>query len=162
MLKRKCPKCQIVKDIEEFSIDASRKGGRQCYCRDCQSKIYESKKAIAKEQRKKRYLENKEREKQKMRSYYDSNKSEYYARNAIRRSIRLSASPSWLTQEDKEAMAILYAHSQYLTETTGEPWHVDHIVPLQGKTVCGLHVPWNLQVITAKENLAKNNRFEEP
>ena len=160
MLKRKCPKCQIVKDIEEFSVDASRKGGRQCYCRECQAKIYESKKAIAKEQRRKRYLANKEYEIQKMRTYYKANKSEYFARNAIRRSIRFSASPSWLTPKDKEEMAVLYAHSQYLTETTGKAWHVDHIVPLQGKTVCGLHVPWNLQVITAAENLAKNNKFE--
>lgn len=160
MLKRKCPRCQIVKDIEQFSIDASRKGGRQCYCRECQARIYESNKIKAKEQRKKRYLENKEREKQKMRSYYDSNKTEYYARNALRRSIRISASPSWLTPEDKEVIASLYSEAQRLTESTGEPWHVDHIVPLQGKTVCGLHVPWNLQVITATENLAKNNRFD--
>lgn len=161
MLKRKCPKCQIVKDIEQFSIDVSRKGGRQCYCRECQAKIYESKKAIAKEQRKKRYLENKERETQKMRDYYDANKSDYYARNAIRRSMRISASPSWLTPEDKEAMASLYAQAQQLSASTEEVWHVDHVVPLQGKTVCGLHVPWNLQVITATENLAKNNRFVE-
>lgn len=160
MLKRKCPKCQIVKDIEQFSIDANRKGGRQCYCRECQAKIYKSRKAKASEQRKKRYLENKEREKQKMRSYYESNKSGYSARNANRRSMKLSASPPWLTQEDKEEMALLYVKSQQLTDTTGENWHVDHIVPLQGKIVCGLHVPWNLQVITATENRAKNNRFE--
>lgn len=162
MLKRKCPRCQIVKDIEKFSIDASRKEGRQCYCRECQAQIYEGKRVKAKEQRKKRYLENKEREKQKMCSYYVSNKTEYYARNALRRSMRISASPSWLTPEDREVMASLYSKAQHLTESTGEPWHVDHIVPLQGKTVCGLHVPWNLQVITAAENLSKNNRFEEP
>lgn len=161
MLKRKCPKCQIVKDIGQFSIDVSRKGGRQCYCRECQAKIYESKKAIAKEQRKKRYLENKEREIQKMRDYYDANKSEYYARNAIRRSMRISASPSWLTPEDKEAMASLYAKAQQLSYSTGEVWHVDHVVPLQGKTVCGLHVPWNLQVIPATENLSKSNQWIE-
>lgn len=161
MVKRKCPRCLIVKDIEDFSIDVSRKGGRQCYCRGCQNKIYESKKAIAREQRKKRYLENKEREKQKMRSYYNSNKSEYYARNAMRRSIKISASPSWLTQEDKEAITLLYTHSQYLTETTDQTWHVDHVVPLQGKNVCGLHVPWNLQVIPAIENLSKSNQWTD-
>jgi hypothetical protein len=46
------------------------------------------------------------------------------------------------------------------TKMTGIEWHVDHIIPLQGKNVSGLHTPYNLQVIPASWNTAKGNKFE--
>lgn len=71
------------------------------------------------------------------------------------------ATPSWLTKEHYDMIESLYIQSRELSISTGEQYQVDHIVPLKGKTVSGLHVPWNLRVIPAKENAMKNNKLIE-
>ena len=70
---------------------------------------------------------------------------------------RLKRYPVWA---DDEKIQQVYAEAKHMSEITGEPWHVDHIVPLQGKKVSGLHVHYNLQVIPGKENMQKHNQFE--
>lgn len=76
------------------------------------------------------------------------------------RASKLQASPPWLTREHLDQIENVYKQSKKLEDFDGIQRHVDHIVPLQGKTVCGLHVPWNLQVLTKTENLKKNNNLE--
>lgn len=76
------------------------------------------------------------------------------ARNALRRAARKGAIPQWA---NTEFMREVYDLARLRTKLTGIQWHVDHIVPLRSRLVCGLHWERNLQVIPAKHNLQKNN-----
>ena len=79
------------------------------------------------------------------------------SQGAARRSRKRLALPAWA---DRDAINAIYQKAQEMSADTGESWHVDHIYPLAGKRVCGLHVAENLQIITAKQNLIKSNRVE--
>ena len=78
------------------------------------------------------------------------------ADGATRRVRELSATVSF---GDPEKIKAVYLEAARLTSETGTPHHVDHIVPLRGKNVCGLHVEWNLQPLPAQENIKKSNRY---
>ncbi len=74
--------------------------------------------------------------------------------NALKRRIALqNATPSWA---DHEAIDAYYTEAKRLSVMTGSKHDVDHIIPLQGKHVCRLHVPWNLRVITKTDNVRKH------
>lgn len=67
------------------------------------------------------------------------------------------ATPKWLTKAHWEEMEAIYAQARELSVLTGIQMHVDHIIPIRGEKVRGLHVPWNLQVLPASENISKSN-----
>lgn len=71
------------------------------------------------------------------------------------------ATPKWLTDEDWKAMDALYAEARAKSRETGIRHEVDHVIPLYGKTVSGLHVPSNLQILTQAQNVAKSNMYAE-
>lgn len=68
---------------------------------------------------------------------------------------KLQACPVWV---DWDALQTIYREAVRVTRETGIKHDVDHIVPLQSPVVCGLHVPWNLQILTRSENARKSNR----
>ena len=81
--------------------------------------------------------------------------------NSKRRAAKLSATPTWLKQADLDEIYKIYLLCSCYNIVSEEEYHVDHIVPLQGANVCGLHVPNNLQIIKAVDNIKKSNSFEE-
>ena len=76
---------------------------------------------------------------------------------ATRRAIKIKATPKWV---DFKAIKAVYLKRDRLRHETGRDYHVDHIVPLNNKNVCGLHVPWNLQVMLARDNIIKSNKWD--
>ena len=91
-----------------------------------------------------------------------NNPLQVLADNKVRRRKHRDATPPWLSRKQRSEIRQLYQIAMTMTQTTGERYVVDHIIPLQGETVCGLHVPWNLRVITQEENLKKSNRLLAP
>lgn len=77
--------------------------------------------------------------------------------NARRRRYR-HATPKWLTAEHKKEVRELYLEAQRLIKETGRKFEVDHIEPIMGEDVCGLNVPWNMQILLKEENLKKSNK----
>jgi 5-methylcytosine-specific restriction endonuclease McrA len=73
---------------------------------------------------------------------------------------KIQRTPAWLVPDDLWLIEQFYETAVARTKATGIQWHVDHKIPLRGKTVSGLHVPYNLQVILGSENSRKGNRVQ--
>jgi hypothetical protein len=175
---QKCYKCTLVLTIEEYNKKADRWNLLDNECRSCanaRSRKYRTNnidKELArdkkyKEQNKEaisinriaRYRQNPQAEIQKVREWQKLNSNKVNANQAKRRANKIKATPKWLTAEHLQQITEFYTIAKQLEQETGIKYHVDHIIPLQGTNVCGLHVPWNLQVIPASENIAKSNHY---
>lgn len=127
--------------MSEYYAHPSGKGGKASKCRVCYN-----------EKQKKYYANNKEERKAYQKAWNEQNSEYHHTRKAIRRAM----CRKWpLTEEQLEYIRGLYRLAKTYRMITGEPWEVDHIIPLNGKTVCGLHVPWNLEVVPKVYNQKK-------
>lgn len=79
-------------------------------------------------------------------------------KSARYRAAKLKATPKWLTQDHLIQIRRYYTVAKWIESILEEPIEVDHIVPLKGKEVRGLHVPWNLQLLTEEANIRKSNK----
>ena len=96
------------------------------------------------------------RKNEKAKRWKRRNRDKVRAWKAERKASKIKAIPAWLAEEDRKEIRTWY----WLAGALGG--EVDHIVPLRGQNVCGLHVPWNLQLLTKADNMAKSNKFQSP
>jgi hypothetical protein len=165
-----CAKCKEEKLFSEFYKDNQKSDGYRSYCKICimtytknsENRIMDYRKdnkdKIAKRMAKYRD-DNKDEIALQMSKYRIKNRGKLNAINAKWRAAKIQATPHWLTKEDLQEITEFYKEAQTLKLTTGQEYHVDHIVPLRGENVCGLHVPWNLQILSAYENISKSNKL---
>lgn len=158
-----CKECKKIKDKESYERHKEK--------RYAQTKIWQEKnKEKYKEHQRNWDKQNKhvkqawaEANKQKMnakkRDWKQNNKAKVNSNTRKRQAQKLTATPPWF---NKDEVQYYYNLAEYFTWISGGfvKYHVDHIVPLRGKNVCGLHVQNNLQVLNSVENLRKSNKHE--
>jgi len=93
--------------------------------------------------------------------WVESNRAKVNAYSAMRKAANRQRTPKWLTESDLIEINWAYEIARQKTLETGVIYEVDHIIPLQGKNVSGLHIPQNLQVITRTKNRQKTNNFDD-
>ena len=153
-----CQSCKIFKPLDSFYRNKTKKDGLQSYCKVCKS--------VERSQ-------NLESSRRSVRQWHQANK-DYYAeykkdwrlknRKAVNeavstyRSNKRKRTPKWA---DREKIKSFYGVTAYLDWVSGGfvKHHVDHIIPLNGKTVCGLHVENNLQILNSTDNFRKSNIY---
>lgn len=109
--------------------------------------------------RKAEYAKNSDMAKLASKLYRKNNLAKVNHWSRIRQCAKAQRVPNWVSTEDKWIISEVYDLAKLRTKCTGIQWHVDHIVPLRGKAVSGLHVPLNLQVIPEIVNKVKRNYF---
>ena len=131
---KKCPRCEQILELCKYSKNTSTFDGHSYTCKNCRSVQRQDFTTNNPKYNKENYL---------------NNKSEYISRAIKYKTRRDIATPSWA---NLEIIKRIYE--------CAEGDHVDHIIPLQGELVCGLHIESNLQYLSPKENLQKSNKFK--
>lgn len=169
----KCSKCGIEKELDCFNkrINPSGAPVKRGVCKACRyakRNVERIKKAQKRFRDKDREAwnayhqkwrdENRDKVHKAQKRYYDSHTLQMICKARKREADELQAMPVWA---DQKKIKIIYAVARWLDKNCihGGKYHVDHVVPLKGKNVCGLHVHNNLQILEAGENMKKHNKW---
>lgn len=157
-----CNKCTKTKPLSEFNPRGDKQAGVRAHCKKCSSKgnALRRRKKLGPKRQIMTETERKEAAKRYQRKFAQSmhGRAVKAAAEARYRASKLQATPKWLTDYQKEGILVHYQTASALTDLFGIQMDVDHIIPLRGKNVSGLHVPWNLCILAHKANQLKSNK----
>ncbi len=152
----KCSECCRVYDRVNYNLEKRREANRRYFAKDPKRKLRH---LMWQREYREKHPEKIIAKRERDRAYCQVNKTVRVGQrdpNTRRRKLVKFASVSWA---NREAMAAIYAEARRLTKETGIKHAVDHVIPLRGRNVCGLHVETNMRVITQRENIRKGNRW---
>ena len=160
-----CVLGETLQEYDNFYVMPRMKDGYSNVCKSCekvrQSERYERNRTEVLEKTKAYGKANRHVTRKASSKYHKLNKDKSAKRAAKRRAQKLKATPEWLSNDQLLFIESFYTQARDCELVSGEKYHVDHIVPLQGRNVCGLHVPWNLQVLPSDINISKSNQHYE-
>ncbi len=139
---KQCSICEQVKDLSLFYSDKRHSDGKDSRCKVCQKKACCAWR-----------VENRPSVRSSASKWHKSHPSKRRSDRAKRNAAKAKSIPPWMTPQHLRQIRQFYRDCP-------EGYEVDHIVPLRGKTVTGLHVIWNLQYLTREENLKKSNKLQ--
>lgn len=182
---KKCNRCKIDKATTDFYANKRMKDGLNTFCILChkadnvarklknrqntafkqQEQAYKKQYRTQKKNQIAQYMqgyrkEHKERLLESGRAYRRNHSAKYAYLCQARKLAIIQRTPLWVGEDEKWLIREAYELAHLRDKIVGGKWHVDHIVPLRGKHVSGLHVIENLRVVTAHENMRKTNKFE--
>ena len=144
---KSCTSCGEAKSLSAFPLISRKSGKLHSWCKICR---------LAYQRKWKKSPQVKE----KLAQYERDRGSKVAARLSIRRATMTNATPPWLSESHRNAIRAIYAHAADCALVSGYRYEVDHIIPLHAKGICGLHVPWNLQVLPHDLNAKKRNEYD--
>lgn len=145
---KKCCKCKQVKQFQEFHKNKTTLDGLHYRCKRCNNNANKT-----------WYKNHKDAQKQRVKLWAQQNPDKNTAKSVKYKVSKVNRTPKWLNKKQLSDIQKFYTQAVKLSKKHGISYEVDHIVPLRGKNVSGLHVPWNLRVITSKQNKKKKNSF---